>query len=110
MPIQRDAAALHGARKFCEDFLAADGLALVVNVLQKDVMQADVDYDTRQGMLRLSRYSYSGRCRLVLRNAQVGAWCHVAPMSLLGYIMQCQVDTGEEVVKERKREKARHTE
>ena len=49
MPTVRDAATLHSAKSFCEDFLTADGLSLVVHVLQKDAIPSDVDYESRQG-------------------------------------------------------------
>lgn len=60
MPTVRDVATLHSAKSFCEDFLNADGLSLVVHVLQKDAIPADVDYESRQGcyaiVLQLLRF------------------------------------------------------
>lgn len=49
MPSIRDAGSLSSARAFCEDFLAAGGLSLIVNVLQRGSVPAEVDYETRQG-------------------------------------------------------------
>lgn len=54
MPTVRDAASVQSARKFCDEFLDANGLALIVNILQKDVIQPDVDYETRQGCYAVS--------------------------------------------------------
>jgi len=54
MPTQRDPTSVQSARKFCEDFLEAKGLALIVAILQADVMQPDVDYETRQGSYAVS--------------------------------------------------------
>ncbi|XP_014661859.1 PREDICTED: ubiquitin carboxyl-terminal hydrolase 24-like [Priapulus caudatus] len=48
MPTTGDPATLKSAQQFCEDFLNAGGLGLVVNVLQRDAMSSDVDYETRQ--------------------------------------------------------------
>lgn len=50
----RDAATMQSARKFCEDFLEANGLTLILNILHKDAMHPDVDYHTRQGCYVLS--------------------------------------------------------
>jgi len=50
----RDLATVQSARKFCEDFLEANGLNITLNILQKDTMQPDVDYETRQGCYVLS--------------------------------------------------------
>lgn len=50
MPVVRDAATVQSAKTFCEEFLNADGLNLVIGVLQKDAIPSDVDYDTRQGV------------------------------------------------------------
>ena len=54
MPTQRDISSVLSARKFCEDFLESNGLALIVAILQADVMQPDVDYETRQGSYAIS--------------------------------------------------------
>lgn len=54
MPIQRDTATLQSARTFCEDFLTAGGLSQVVNVLQKEAMPMEVDYETRQGIYSIA--------------------------------------------------------
>ncbi len=66
MPSIRDAGTLQSAKMFCEDFLNAGGLNMVVNVMHKDAIPSDVDYETRQGCyamaLQLLRYrinSYS---------------------------------------------------
>jgi len=45
----RDQATLQSSRKFCEDFLDANGLTLILNILHKDAMRPEVDYHTRQG-------------------------------------------------------------
>ncbi|ELT87807.1 hypothetical protein CAPTEDRAFT_215538 [Capitella teleta] len=50
MPVQRDVGTLQSAKSFCEDFLNAGGLSLVVNVLQKETMPMEMDYETRQGI------------------------------------------------------------
>ena len=49
MPSIRDAGSLQSAKMFCEDFLNAGGLNMVVNVLQKYAIPTEVDYETRQG-------------------------------------------------------------
>ena len=60
MPTLRDPGTLQSAKSFCDDFLNASGLSLVVNVLQRDAIPGDVDYETRQGCyaicLQLLRY------------------------------------------------------
>lgn len=60
MPTQRDVTTVQSARKFCDDFLDAGGLSLIVSILQKDAITPDVDYETRQGCyavsLQLLRY------------------------------------------------------
>lgn len=60
MPTMRDPGTLQSAKSFCDDFLNAGGLSLVVNVLQREAIPADVDYETRQGCyaicLQLLRY------------------------------------------------------
>jgi len=57
----RDLATVQSARKFCEDFLEANGFSLTLNILQKDTIQPEVDYETRQGCyvlsLQLLRYA-----------------------------------------------------
>ena len=62
MPSIRDAGTLQSAKMFCEDFLNAGGLNMVVNVMHKDAIPSDVDYETRQGCyamaLQLLRYTY----------------------------------------------------
>ena len=45
----RDAATVQSAKKFCDDFLEANGLSLILSLLHKDAMRPDVDYHTRQG-------------------------------------------------------------
>ena len=54
MPTIRDPGSLQSAKSFCEDFLNAGGLSLVVNVLQKEAIPPDVDYQTRQGCYAIS--------------------------------------------------------
>ena len=54
MPTQRDATTMQSAKKFCEDFLDAGGLGLIVSILQKDCVGPDVDYETRQGCYAIS--------------------------------------------------------
>ena len=54
MPTQRDPTTMQSAKKFCEDFLDAGGLSLIVNILQKDCIGPDVDYETRQGCYAIS--------------------------------------------------------
>ena len=49
MPTIRDPVSLQSARVFTGDFLMAGGLSHVVNVLQREAIPADVDYETRQG-------------------------------------------------------------
>ena len=49
MPSIRDAGSLQSAKMFCEDFLNAGGLSMVVNVLQRYAIPTEVDYETRQG-------------------------------------------------------------
>ena len=60
MPTTQEAGAQQSARRFCEDFLNAGGLHLVVNVLQREAIPLDVDYEIRQGCyaiaLQLLRY------------------------------------------------------
>ena len=69
----RDPATLQTAAAFCEDFLAADGLALVVHTLQREAIPADVDYESRQGCyaIALQLLRYGGSCEEVeaTRNA-----------------------------------------
>jgi len=50
----RDLATVQSARKFCEDFLEANGFNLTLNILQKDTIQPEVDYETRQGCYVIS--------------------------------------------------------
>ena len=54
MPVSQDAATIQSAKSFCDDFMSSGGLSLVVNVLQKDAVAADVDYETRQGCYAIS--------------------------------------------------------
>ena len=49
MPVQRDPGTIQSAKTFGEDFLNVSGLSHVVNVLQRDAMPPEVDYETRQG-------------------------------------------------------------
>lgn len=54
MPTALDSGSQPSTGKFCEDFLNAGGLGLVVNILQRDAMPPDVDYETRQGCYAIS--------------------------------------------------------
>uniref|UniRef100_A0A2K6SZ92 ubiquitinyl hydrolase 1 n=1 Tax=Saimiri boliviensis boliviensis TaxID=39432 RepID=A0A2K6SZ92_SAIBB len=60
MPTADDDMARSCAKSFCENFLKAGGLSLVVNVMQRDSIPSEVDYETRQGVysicLQLARY------------------------------------------------------
>jgi len=49
MPSVYDSASQHSSCMFCDDFVSADGVSLVVNVLQRDSIPPDVNYSTRQG-------------------------------------------------------------
>ncbi|XP_064607447.1 ubiquitin carboxyl-terminal hydrolase 24-like isoform X2 [Liolophura sinensis] len=64
MPTSYDLGVQHSAQSFCEDFLNAGGLSLVVSVLQKDSIPMEVDYQTRQGCysicLQLARFLLCG--------------------------------------------------
>ena len=54
MPTQRDVPSIQSAQRFCADLLDAGGLPLVVSILQRGVVQPDVDYETRQGCYAVS--------------------------------------------------------
>ena len=49
MPLSKDLTTQQAAASFREDFTNAGGLNLVINILQRDNMASDVDYETRQG-------------------------------------------------------------
>lgn len=49
MPVVQDTNTVQSAQMFSNDFLSAGGLTLVLNILQKDSIPIDVDYDIRQG-------------------------------------------------------------
>jgi len=68
----RDLATVQSARKFCEDFLEANGFNLTLNILQKDTIQPEVDYETRQGcyvlslqLLRFAAFFHASYCHLL---------------------------------------------
>ncbi|XP_062250884.1 ubiquitin carboxyl-terminal hydrolase 24 isoform X5 [Platichthys flesus] len=65
MPTSDDEMAKTSSKSFCENFLKAGGLSLVVNVMQRDSIPSEVDYDTRQGVysicLQLARFLLVGQ-------------------------------------------------
>ncbi|XP_076009077.1 ubiquitin carboxyl-terminal hydrolase 24 isoform X4 [Genypterus blacodes] len=65
MPTSDDEMAKTSSKSFCENFLKAGGLSLVVNVLQRDSIPSEVDYETRQGVysicLQLARFLLVGQ-------------------------------------------------
>ncbi|KAM8930374.1 ubiquitin carboxyl-terminal hydrolase 24 isoform 2-T2 [Pelodytes ibericus] len=65
MPTADDEMARNCAKSFCENFLKAGGLSLVVNVMQRDSIPTEVDYETRQGVysicLQLARFLLVGQ-------------------------------------------------
>ncbi|XP_043941443.1 ubiquitin carboxyl-terminal hydrolase 24 [Protopterus annectens] len=65
MPTSDDEMARSCAKSFCENFLRAGGLSLVVNVMQRDSIPSEVDYETRQGVysicLQLARFLLVGQ-------------------------------------------------
>ena len=65
MPTADDEMARNCAKSFCENFLRAGGLSLVVNVMQRDSIPSEVDYETRQGVysicLHLARFLLVGQ-------------------------------------------------
>uniref|UniRef100_A0A2K5YQ37 ubiquitinyl hydrolase 1 n=1 Tax=Mandrillus leucophaeus TaxID=9568 RepID=A0A2K5YQ37_MANLE len=65
MPTADDDMARSCAKSFCENFLKAGGLSLVVNVMQRDSIPSEVDYETRQGVysicLQLARFLLVGQ-------------------------------------------------
>ncbi|XP_074523460.1 ubiquitin carboxyl-terminal hydrolase 24 isoform X2 [Halichoeres trimaculatus] len=65
MPTSDDEMAKTSSRSFCENFLKAGGLSLVVNVMQRDSIPSEVDYETRQGVysicLQLARFLLVGQ-------------------------------------------------
>ncbi|KAG8518952.1 Ubiquitin carboxyl-terminal hydrolase 24, partial [Galemys pyrenaicus] len=65
MPTADDDMARNCAKSFCENFLKAGGLSLVVNVMQRDSIPSEVDYETRQGVysicLQLARFLLVGQ-------------------------------------------------
>ncbi|XP_063092629.1 ubiquitin carboxyl-terminal hydrolase 24 isoform X1 [Cavia porcellus] len=65
MPTADDDMARSCAKSFCENFLRAGGLSLVVNVMQRDSIPSEVDYETRQGVysicLQLARFLLVGQ-------------------------------------------------
>ncbi|XP_056271460.1 ubiquitin carboxyl-terminal hydrolase 24 isoform X7 [Pseudoliparis swirei] len=65
MPTSDDEMAKTSSKSFCENFLKAGGLSLVVNVMQRDSVPSEVDYETRQGVysicLQLARFLLVGQ-------------------------------------------------
>ncbi|XP_034559386.1 ubiquitin carboxyl-terminal hydrolase 24 isoform X5 [Notolabrus celidotus] len=65
MPTSDDEMAKTSSKSFCENFLKAGGLSLVVNVMQRDSIPPEVDYETRQGVysicLQLARFLLVGQ-------------------------------------------------
>nr|XP_044995148.1 ubiquitin carboxyl-terminal hydrolase 24 isoform X2 [Jaculus jaculus] len=65
MPTADDDMARSCAKSFCENFLRAGGLSLVVNVMQRDSIPSEVDCETRQGVysicLQLARFLLVGQ-------------------------------------------------
>uniref|UniRef100_A0A667ZE80 Ubiquitin carboxyl-terminal hydrolase 24 n=1 Tax=Myripristis murdjan TaxID=586833 RepID=A0A667ZE80_9TELE len=65
MPTSDDEMAKTSVKSFCENFLKAGGLSLVVNVMQRDSIPSEVDYETRQGVysicLQLARFLLVGQ-------------------------------------------------
>uniref|UniRef100_A0A672FKN3 ubiquitinyl hydrolase 1 n=1 Tax=Salarias fasciatus TaxID=181472 RepID=A0A672FKN3_SALFA len=65
MPTSDDEMAKTSSKSFCENFLKASGLSLVVNVMQRDSIPSEVDYETRQGVysicLQLARFLLVGQ-------------------------------------------------
>ncbi|XP_033884099.3 ubiquitin carboxyl-terminal hydrolase 24-like isoform X2 [Acipenser ruthenus] len=65
MPTTDDEMAKTSVKSFCENFLKAGGLSLVVNVMQRDSIPSEVDYETRQGVysicLQLARFLLVGQ-------------------------------------------------
>ncbi|XP_046339329.2 ubiquitin carboxyl-terminal hydrolase 24-like isoform X2 [Haliotis rufescens] len=64
MPTGDDIGTRLSSQTFCDDFLAAGGLSLVVNVLQPESLPSDINYEIRQGCysvcLQLARYLLCG--------------------------------------------------
>ncbi|KAK2177004.1 hypothetical protein NP493_624g01033 [Ridgeia piscesae] len=84
MPSVYDSASQHSSCMFCDDFVSADGVSLVVNVLQRDSIPPDVNYSTRQGCytialqllrLLLCGQDITGQIRLTIdqRRASTGS-------------------------------------
>ncbi|XP_050400806.1 ubiquitin carboxyl-terminal hydrolase 24 isoform X1 [Patella vulgata] len=65
MPTTEDASSRVSAKTFCEDFLLAEGLTLVVSVLQPESLPTDINYEIRQGCysicLQMARYLLCGQ-------------------------------------------------
>uniref|UniRef100_S4RRQ4 Uncharacterized protein n=1 Tax=Petromyzon marinus TaxID=7757 RepID=S4RRQ4_PETMA len=64
MPLSQDEMARDCARSFCEGFVQAGGLNLVVGVMERDTLPMDTDYETRQDIysicLQLARFLLVG--------------------------------------------------
>ncbi|XP_034271054.1 ubiquitin carboxyl-terminal hydrolase 24 isoform X2 [Pantherophis guttatus] len=84
MPTADDEMARNCAKSFCENFLRAGGLSLVVNVMQRDSIPSEVDYETRQGVysicLQLARFLLVGQTMPSLLDEDV-AKCGVETLS-----------------------------
>ncbi|GAB1606221.1 hypothetical protein Ahia01_000904600, partial [Argonauta hians] len=65
MPTGEEVGVCHSGRRFCEDFLQAGGLALVMHILQPEAMATDVPYAIRQAAysisLQLTRFLLCGQ-------------------------------------------------
>ncbi|XP_015922706.1 ubiquitin carboxyl-terminal hydrolase 24 [Parasteatoda tepidariorum] len=68
MPVVQDTNTLQSAQMFSNHLLSAGGLSLVLNVLQKDSISSDIDYDIRQGCyltaLAIARFLLCGESGL----------------------------------------------
>lgn len=65
MPTGEEVGVQHSARRFCDDFLVAGGLGLVVRILQPEAISTEVCYSIRQGCysicLQLARFLLCGQ-------------------------------------------------
>ncbi|XP_034036320.1 ubiquitin carboxyl-terminal hydrolase 24 isoform X2 [Thalassophryne amazonica] len=75
MPTSDDEMAKTSSKSFCDNFLKAGGLSLVVNVMQRDSIPSEVDYETRQGVysicLQLARFLLVGQSMPVVLDDDV---------------------------------------
>ncbi|KAK1795882.1 hypothetical protein P4O66_008991 [Electrophorus voltai] len=76
MPTSDDEMAKTSVKSFCENFLKAGGLSLVVNVMQRDSIPSEVDYETRQGVysicLQLARFLLVGQTMPSILDEELG--------------------------------------